>query len=426
MSRIPRFRPFAAHFSPVRSRVTHSGALSIARFVSRPVLAAALGLCAFSASGGAARADEFSPVPTGDPIYRQLRALDSAGATAAGAGAELTRYEAAMQVARIITRVSNDSSAQLSRAGWRALRDLSGSLKGELARLGIHVEAAQNLAESRLKAPEPTRIIGADDNSLDLNAPGGLNGASRALPARFGNGILGGATGGNFWGAPASDGSTLLQNPGIAFAPNLQNTEFSASIVPRLRVGAALLALQRAENDPFQSAGAGQALLTSASSNRILGSNASVDYDVNSWLSVRALSSRRSLEDVTDISPLLRTSLFEGAREARSAGGGASIDIGGLSLSTRFERLSTDTGARGTSIDGGVRLSAWQNRLSLSAHMARLQPEDRAVVPLTRTELNIRANVSQRLSLNLFYQGLFAQQNFNNSERVAGGLNLSF
>ena len=411
MSRPFLLRPFASKFS----------------YLKRGFLIT-LALCALNAATGNAHADEFSPVPSGDPIYRQLRALDSADPmTAAKVGAGLTRYEAALQVARIITRVSNDSSAQLSRVGWRALRDLSGSLRSELSQLGIDVTAAQKLADAKLKAPATrSASVSVDATPLDLSARAGLSDGARALPPS----IVRGAAGGNFFGSGAPDGSfgggaSLLQS-GYALTPGVQSSQFSASIVPRLRVGAALLAMQRAENDPFGGSGAGQALLSSGSSSRILGSNTSVDYDVTSWLSVRAQSSRRSLAGVPDVSPFLRDPLFEGASEARSAGGGVGIDVGDLSFTTKYERLSTNTGARGTSVDGGVRLSAWQNRLSLSAHMARLQPEDRAVLPSTSTELNIGLNVSQRLSLNLFYQGLFTQRNLNNSERVAGGLNLSF
>ena len=384
--------------------------------LARRGLLAALLLSTLGVAATGARADEFSPVPAGDPIYRQLSALDSSDPTAAKVGAGLTRYEAALQVARIITRVSNDDSAQLSRVGWRALRDLSGSLKSELSQLGIDVAAAQKLADDKLKAPAAK----VTPSSVDLNATN-VTGGGRALPSR----IVRGAAGENLLvGAPGIA-------PGVpasaAFAPGVQNTQFGSYLVPRLRVGAALQAMQRAEDDPdpFKSSGAGQALLSSGNRSRILGSDTSVDYDVTSWLRVGAMSSRRSLANVPNLAPLYRSALFDGATEARSTGGGLGIDVGDLSFSTKFEQLSTDTGTRATSIDGGVRLSAWQNRLSLSAHMARLQPEDRAVVPMTKTELGIQANVSQRLSLSLFYQGLFTQQN-TASERVAGGLNLSF
>ena len=372
-------------------------------------------LCALNASSGLARADEFSPVPAGDPIYRQLRALDSADPTVARVSSGLTRYEAALQVARIITRVSNDNSAQLSRVGWRALHDLSVALKSELTQLGIDVPAAQKLADAKLKAPE-ARAVESVDDSRDLSVPSSFGGASRGFPVSIARGAA---------------GDTLLGNAGnqlagASLSSGLQSGAFSASIVPRLRVGAALLALQRAEDDPFKSSGAGQALLTAGNETRVVGNSASIDYDVTPWLSVRALSSRRALTNVPDVSPLLRGPFFDNATEARSAGGGVGIDVGALSIDTKIERFSTNAGARGTSAGGGVSLSAWQNRLSLSAHLARLQPEDRAVLPSTRTELNIDLNVSQRLSLSLFYQGLFTQQKIGNSERVTGGLNLSF
>ena len=424
MSRSFPLRPFASKFSRLRRGLT-------TKSLTTKSLTLAVTLCALNAATSAvtgnARADEFSPVPAGDPIYRQLRALDSADPTVAKAGAGLTRYEAALQVARIITRVSNDHSAQLSRVGWRALRDLSGSLQSELSQLGIDVAAAQKLADSKIKAPA-TRAPSASEAPLDLSAPAGLSGA-RALPLSIVRGAAGDNFLGNNFGNSTLDGGALgasLLPSNAMFAPDVQGSQFSASIVPRLRVGAALLAMQRAESDPFESSRAGHALLNSSANSRILGNDTSLDYDVTSWLSVRAQSSRRALAGVPDLSPLYLSALFAGATEARSAGGGVGIDVGDLSFSTKFESLSSDTGSRATSIDGGVRLSAWQNRLSLSAHMARLQPEDRAVVPLTKAELGIQANVSQRLSLNLFYQGLFTQQNTNNSERVAGGLNLSF
>lgn len=395
-------------------------------FLSRPFtnkssifgrgLAATLVLCALGVSSGLARADEFSPVPPSDPIYRQLSALDSADPTVARASSGLTRYEAALQVARIITRVSNDSSARLSRVGWRALRDLSVSLKSELAQLGIDVAAAQKLADAKLKAPDSARATTGDNSALDLSAPSSFDGASQAPPVSIARGAA---------------GDTLLsgaafQPPGLGLSSGLQSGAFNVPIVPRLRVGAALLALQRAENDPFNSSSAGHALLSPSSETRVLGNSTSVDYDVTSWLSVRALSSRRALVNVPDVSPLLRDPFFDNATEARSAGGGLGIAVGALSFTTKIEQLSTNAGTRGTSAGGGVSLSAWQNRLSLSAHLARLQPEDRAVLPSTSTELNIDLNVSKRLSFSLFYQGLFTQQKIGNSERVAGGLNLNF
>ena len=417
MSRPHFFRPFA-------SKISYLPDGSIRRDLSRYGLGIAVA-CAMLLNAGAARADEFSPVAAGDPIYRQLRALDSSDLTSAvKVGAGLTRYEAALQVARIITRVSNDSSAQLSRVGWRALRDLSGSLQSELGQLGIDVAAAKQLIDAKLKAPE-TKV--AAQAPLDFSSSAASDGADlRGTPGNAfstGRRNLQGRAPGGFTFNNLS-GSALRQ-PDVSSALGLQDGQFSIAIVPRLRVGAALLAMQRAETDPFKGSGAGQALLSSSSS-RVLSSDTSIDYEVNSWLRVGAQSSRQTLTGVPDVAPYLRNPLFADASEARSQGGGAAVDVGPLTLSTKYERLSTNTGARGTSVDGGVRLSAWQNRLSLSAHMARLQPEDNSVLEFTRKELNIGLNVSQRLSLNLFYQGLFTQENTSKSERVTGGLNLSF
>ena len=399
MSRLAFFRPFRFGLNARRAR--HCG-----------VAALVLASCALAAR--AARADEFSPVAPGDPIYRQLSALDPTTGTGtplkSSKDKELTRYEAALQVARVITRVSGDPDARLSRVGWRALRALSASLKGELAQLGVDVMAALALADRQLAAP-----LGADS----APAEGGVGfSAERTLPARMMGAV--GAVGNRFAGQ-----SSVLSVGG--FAPSAaQQTNFSASIMPRLRVGAALLALQRAQNDPFDGSASGQALL-SAGNGRSLGQSTSVDYDVTPWLSVRALSSRRSLLNDPDASPLLSAPFFNGATEARGAGGGLNVDVGLLNFSTKIETLSTDTGVRGTSVGGGIGLSAWQNRLSLSAHLARLQPEDRALLsPSTSAEFNVALDVTRRLSLKLFYQGLFTQQNSTSSERLAGGLNLSF
>ena len=136
----------------------------------------------------------------------------------------------------------------------------------------------------------------------DLNAPPTFDGASRAFPSRIASGAAGNAA--------FNGGSALLQNPGANLTPSVQSGAFNVSIVPRLRVGAALLAMQRAENDPFKSSSAGHALLLPGNETRVLGSSTSLDYDVNSWLSVRAQSSRRDLTNAPNISPLLRKPVF--------------------------------------------------------------------------------------------------------------------
>jgi hypothetical protein len=118
--------------------------------------------------------------------------------------------------------------------------------------------------------------------------------------------------------------------------------------------------------------------------------------------------------------------MFAGASEATAAGGGVDVNIGRLRLSTDVTNVATDTGTRGTKVGGGVGLSAWQNRLSLSAHLSALKPRDSAALDAVATELNIGLDVTQRLSLGMQYQGLFTDQNNTNGSRVAGGLTLNF
>ncbi|BCM90402.1 hypothetical protein IAD21_02254 [Abditibacteriota bacterium] len=353
-------------------------------------------LCGSLFAPAIARADAFSPIPTGNPIYRQLDsiALLSDGKPLKPA-ANLTRYEAALQVARVAVVVTSKPEA-LSRSGWRSLRELTTSLKSELRQLGINVEdvlgecALQLDAPSRPLLPPPAPIRSTRINS-NASIPSLLN--------------------------PSSSPATLGVGRSTA------RSDVALPILGRARVEAALLALQRNAQDPlFTRSGA---LGVQSSATQFAGKDLSLAVDVNSWLRVRALSSQRRLGVGGDTPPALSSPLFNGAREASAFGGGLEVSpLSGFSISTNIERLGTDTGTRGTRVGGGIGLSAWQNRLTMSAHLSRLQPEDRAILPSTETELNLGVGVSQRLSLNLLYQGLFSSQ--SESSRLAGGLNFSF
>lgn len=352
-----------------------------------------------------ARADEFSLVPAGDPIYRQLGALEKLGNAKVRATSGLTRYEAALQVARAIAFASDDSAPTFNRSGWRALRDLTSALRVELAQLGIDVPATLALC-ARYLAVEKAPAVKSDvrGGSAVLSSP--------ARPIR----------------APALGGNSILltdaRERALASGQTLGDLELK--IAGRLRAGAALLALERASQDPF-AARTGVAAPLERRSFSSTGSSTGVAVDFNSWLSVRAASTRRSnLTLAAETSPALRNSLFAGANEARGAGGGLDVELGALQFSTDVERLRTNTGAAGTRVGGGVGLSAWQNRLSMSAHLSRLKPDDRAALPATAAELNVSGRLSQRLSLSLLYQGLFTPQGAGDASRVSGGLNLSF
>ncbi len=345
-------------------------------------------LCGGLFVSASARADAFSPIPAGDPIYRQLGAI-----TALGEGKpaqpvnNLTRYEAALQVARAAAIVGAKPEA-LGRNGWRSLRDLTLSLKTELRQLGVDVEEILSSCSRQLDT-------GARP-PLPAPAPARPNVTSKTTPA-----------------TP----SFLNPSPSPSSRGFLQN-DMTLPLLGRARVEAALLAMQRDTQDPLFNNGASGAT-------RFVGKNASVALDVNSWLRVRALASERQLGVAGDRAPALTAPLFAGARDAKGFGGGLEVSpFGGLRLSTDIERLSTNLGVRGMRVGGGIGLSAWQNRLTLSAHMSRLQPEDRAILPATATEIGVGVGVTQRLSLNLLYQGLFSSQ--SETSRLAGGLNFSF
>ncbi len=364
--------------------------------LSRLCIGAAL--CGSLFAPAIARADSFSPIAAGNPIYHQLDAIAllSDGKPLKPAS-NLTRYEAALQVARVAVVVDSKPDA-LTRSGWRALRELTLSLKLELRQLGVNVEDVLAACSRQLDAPSKPL--------LPAPAP------SRS--SRSGNATV------------PSISSLLNSSPSPASLGTGRSTAQSSVALPilgRARVEAALLALQRDAQDPlFTRSGA---LGVQSRPTQIAGQDLSLAVDVNSWLRVHANSSQRQLGMGADTPPALSSSLFSGAHEAKGLGGGLEVSpINGLSLSTNIERLSTDTGTSGTRVGGGIGLSAWQNRLTVSAHMSRLQPEDRAILPSTETELNLGFGVSQRLSLNLLYQGLFSSQ--SESSRLAGGLNFSF
>ncbi|RYG55283.1 hypothetical protein EON80_30860, partial [bacterium] len=84
------------------ARLSHSFESKAMRLFSLSRLCIGAALCGGLLAPATARADAFSPIPAGNPIYRQLDALNvlNDGKTPKPA-ANLTRYEAALQVARV-------------------------------------------------------------------------------------------------------------------------------------------------------------------------------------------------------------------------------------------------------------------------------------------------------------------------------------
>jgi len=384
--------------SPFQSRAFDLPTAMRSLHFLRPVFGAVL--CGALLFPALCRADAFAPIPPNDPIYRQLNALTLLGEGKTAQPTEgLTRYEAALQVARVAAIASTKPEA-LGRTGWRALRDATTSLKPELRQLGVDVNDVLLMCARRLDASGKTDDFSARPNR-SKNHPGGL----LSVPPTP-----------SFLNGSSSPADSRAMQSVLALSP------FSSG---RVRVEAALLAMQRDELAPDPFADGNSSLLSRArNTTQFVGNDTSLALDVNPWLRVAAQTSQRRL-GLGDRSPALSAPLFQGATKASGVGGSVEVSpLNGVRLTTDVEQLSTNTGTTGLRVGGGIGLSAWQNRLTLSAHLSRLQSQDRAFVPSTATELNLGAALSDRLSLRLLYQGLFSQQ--SESSRLAGGLNFSF
>jgi hypothetical protein len=361
----------------------------------RAVLALTVGLgSTFFATD--ARADEFSLIPKGDPIYSQLSNL--ARPVDGKATPTLTRYEASLQTARAIMDLRNRDLQSLSRSNWRALKSLATTLKFELSQMGVDVDATLALADSNLENYEKP------DLSLPASARRQSKPAAVPLPPRG-----------------------LLLAPSALANPDIKTSSIEIPLSRRLRVGAALTAIQRNGNDPLRTNfGTRDAAAQASKSNlQQLGSQSSLAYDLNPSLTVRAANAR--LSSRAGEMPLLSAPFLDGASNVNAAGGGLDINLGsGLKLSTEVERLRSDTGAQASRIGGGASVSAFQNRLSMNMSVSRLLSEDDATLPATAAQLGVGLDVTRRLSLSLLYQGLFSQAANNNASRVSGGFSLNF
>ena len=144
---LARLAAFIALSAPAMPRLSFSDSFST-RFFRPGALGIGISLVCYAfAVSKSARADEFSVLPPGDPIAVQL-ALIATGP----APASLTRYEAALQTARVILDAQSRPTSTISRVQWRAIAALSSALKNELRQLGIDAEAARALATKNLSS----------------------------------------------------------------------------------------------------------------------------------------------------------------------------------------------------------------------------------------------------------------------------------
>ena len=395
-----RFRLSHCTHAPAmtRLRFSFSPTRLSTRFCSVALLAATLGV-AWSPQN--VRADEFSLLPLGDPIYSQLSSLTRPSDAKETKNASLTRYEAALQAARAILDVQNREPKAVTRANWRAIKALCTSLKSELRQLGVDVEDALALAERGLKTDAP---LPAASSSAGTSSARTASGATRA------NALAGGLP---------------LSGPSLAN----RNSRTSAIEIPlsqRVRASASVTAQPSVASNAPGAALAGSPSALAPTNSPGSASQSGLAFDWNPYLTLHAATSQNRLDPSGNRSPLFLGPLFQGATTTDAASGGVALKLGALQLSTEVGRLSTDTGASAARFGGGASLSALQNRLSLGMNLQRLVPQDNAILPSTSAEVNLGLDLTQRFRLNLLYQGLFAQAASNSASRVSGGVSLSF
>jgi hypothetical protein len=387
-------------------------------FKGRVIAALCLGVCLAIAPS---RADDFDTIPSRDRIYSDLSDLRRApwNTNLNAPDHSLTRYEVAIETARAILKISapgaERASFVASRSSLRALRKLTEALRPELTRLDINVPDTLKLLDSLINNPVTEKP--AYSSTPAPHEMSSLNG----LPTH---------------------------------GTNLVNARVNVS--QRLRVYSAVSSLARDADDPFGdtarfashqaaplarpgtlgAAVAGSHAINGALPRQALagGIQAGASLALTDWMQVRADFAQNQLAPGTMAGDFrLRAPLLDGARAARSVGTGVDVALlGGLQFSGDVTRIAAlgpdgDTGRRGTRFGGTLNLNAWQNRLSLSANLSRLVPEDAQILPSTAAEFNLGAEVTRRVSLNLTYQQMFSARSSNpNNRLVSGGISVKF
>lgn len=358
---------------------------------------------------GTARSDEFSVVAAGDPMYTQVAAITKAGwlntspeaSVPANAHHLLTRYELALETAKAIFMVTARHradaawAATVPRPALRALRDLTSSLRVELKKLDVDAVSTLALLDTLLK-PLPSTARGSATGTGGTKANFPLsNRPSAAAPA---SGRLNGLSGG---------ARSVITRASLADIPFSQ----------RLRLTTTLLALARDADDGGYPTAGGRPIAS--------GLNAGAQWNITDWLSLRTDYHRRL---VAPNSLAARVDPFGSLTENRLGGGVDIALLNGVKVSGNLARVSADSyNLKGTRMEGGLGFTTWQDRLSLTANLSRLMPEDSLALSSTAAGLNVDVDITQSLSLNLLYKQLFGPQNATHADRfVGGGISINF
>lgn len=349
------------------------GALLLAPAAPRVLAAPASGASAKRAP----QSLTFSTVPAGDPLYENLDAIERVhwiqNSATSATHPLLTRYEIAVETAKAIfyTGARNESEpswlAGTPRGSLRALRDLCKALKSELAGMGVEVRPTLSMIDDALQGNTKDRARAAAETE-----------SMQALPI-------------------SDAGETPL--------------------------GAALM---RAANDPARLARDERLL---ASTRAFSGGETGSDwrFRLTPWMALRAGYGSRDMTSPLAVNDVPLT----GAQRVDAVGGGIDLALArNLSLSGRVENVAALAGENNPSwlrYSGQIGVTTFGNRLSLSANMARLVPQDANAAAATAAGVNLDLGISDRLKFKVLYQQLFGNTAVpTGNVRVAGGVSLNF
>jgi hypothetical protein len=388
----------------------------VSRFISWGLMAVSCGIFA-----GKASADAFAQVPAGSVFYSQLATLQNATwendisgrSPRISKSTEQTRYEFAIEIAKSAIdfnahrQANPEWLATVPRVELRSLRALVTEFSVELA--GFNVDTKD--------------IVGSIDEAL--RNPASAPPAKKQI---------------NLKAQTKNDHTLTLDSFPLSTTLNLSNPQPAEMLNLSLSKQLALYAQLTTPSNGLLHAVPQSTLSTGESSvqaeaNTAL--SAGANMSLNDWLSLRAGYAFNQVNQPLSLQQTLlannNNSWFSTLGSTGSVGGGLDVKVSpGLTLSGGISRLSlNDPNGQnefsGTQLEGGVGVSGLNNRLLLSARLARLLPDDATSLSSTAARLNLDFALSSNLSLNLLYQQMFSlspQQ--DGKSTFAGGVNIHF
>lgn len=366
---------------------------------------------------GNANADAFSQVPAGSILYTQLAALQNATwendisgkAPRLSKSTELTRYEFAIEIAKSVIdfnahcQANPEWLATVPRSELRSLRALVMEFSVELASFNINTKDAINSIDDNSRNPVAAQVSNKSA-SLKAQTENDHSPSPYSFPLSTSLYPL---------NSRSSNGMSLPLSKRLAIYAQLTSSSNALlHAVPQSTTHSV-----EVEGNTSLSAGA--------------------NMNLNDWLSLRAGYAFNQINQPQTLQQILLAnnsdSWISTPGSSGSIGGGLNVKVSsGLMLSGGVSRLSLNaangqSNFNGTQLEGGVGVTGLNNRLLLSARLARLMPDDASSMSSTAARLNLDFALSNNLSLNLLYQQMFSLSPQQDSKSTfAGGVNIHF